>query len=82
MAARPALRTDALHALASENGWLRDDGEISSYAVAAALGVDRTTISRLVRGHHRPGPAVIASLLQAAPKKSFSDLFTTEEVAA
>ncbi|MGM1063667.1 hypothetical protein [Saccharothrix sp. Mg75] len=47
----------------------------SDYALARAMRVDRSTVSRVVHGALRPGPAFIAGALVVLAPMRFDDLF-------
>nr|WP_143532419.1 helix-turn-helix transcriptional regulator [Saccharothrix sp. ALI-22-I] len=47
----------------------------SDYALAKAMGINRSTISRVVSGEIQPGPAFIAGALIAFAPMQFEDLF-------
>jgi transcriptional regulator with XRE-family HTH domain len=63
------LRTEQFKRYAESQG-LNSDREI-----AAAVGVHRTMVMKLLRGDHQPGERVIASLLAAFPDRRFEDFF-------
>ena len=52
-----------------------DRGLVTDREIAAHVGLDRTMVFRLLRGEHRPGERVIASLLAAFPDRRFEDFF-------
>jgi hypothetical protein len=52
----------------------------SDYALAKAMGVNRSTVTRVLGGELRPGPAFIGGALVALAPMQFDDLF--EVVAA
>ena len=47
----------------------------SAVDLAAHTGLDRSTLSRLLRGAIAPGPHIIGGLLAAFPDRHFEDLF-------
>jgi hypothetical protein len=47
----------------------------SGYAMAKAMGVNRSTVARVLDGELRPGAAFIAGTLIALAPMSFEDLF-------
>ncbi|MDU0293813.1 transcriptional regulator [Saccharothrix longispora] len=53
----------------------REAGYRSDYALADAMHVHRSTISRVVSGHLTPGPAFIAAALTVLTPANFEDLF-------
>ncbi|WP_121010755.1 helix-turn-helix domain-containing protein [Saccharothrix australiensis] len=55
-------------------------GYPSDYALAKAMGVNRSTVARVLNGELRPGPAFIGGALTALAPMQFEDLF--EVVAA
>jgi transcriptional regulator with XRE-family HTH domain len=44
-------------------------------AIAARIGMDRSTVNRLLRRELAPGPRVIAAILTAFPDRRFEDFF-------
>ncbi|MGM1061744.1 transcriptional regulator [Saccharothrix sp. Mg75] len=50
-------------------------GYRSDYALAEAMGVNRSTISRVVSGALRPGSGFIAGALAVLAPMQFDDLF-------
>lgn len=46
----------------------------SDYALAQAMGVNRSTVTRIIKGDLQPGPVFIASALKALDK-DFDELF-------
>jgi hypothetical protein len=50
----------------------------SDYALAKAMGVNRSTVSRVRAGELMPGPAFIAGALKALPPVKFEDLFKVD----
>lgn len=56
-------------------------GLASDNAIALALGVNRTTVMRLLAGDITPGPRVIGSVLLTWPEKRFEDFFEAVAVA-
>lgn len=49
--------------------------------IAARLGVDKGTVSRVLKGKSAPGPAFVAAMLMTFPVK-FEDIFDVVEVDA
>ncbi|GAA1301351.1 transcriptional regulator [Saccharothrix xinjiangensis] len=47
----------------------------SDYALARAMGVNRSTVTRVLTGHLHPGPAFIGGALTALAPMQFNDLF-------
>lgn len=47
----------------------------SDYALAKAMGVNRSTVARVMAGHLQPGPTFIAGALLALTPMQFHDLF-------
>ncbi|MFD1146017.1 transcriptional regulator [Saccharothrix hoggarensis] len=47
----------------------------SDYSAAKALGVNRSTVTRVGSGELQPGPRFIAGALTALPRMRFHDLF-------
>ncbi|QFZ24091.1 transcriptional regulator [Saccharothrix syringae] len=47
----------------------------SDYALARAMGVHRSTVTRVLTGHLQPGPAFIGGALTALAPMQFDDLF-------
>ncbi|MFE9748271.1 transcriptional regulator [Saccharothrix saharensis] len=66
---RVALRTDIFTKAAQLAGFRSD------YTLAAAMGLNRSTVGRVVSGDLRPGPAFIAGALVALEPMNFDDLF-------
>ncbi|QFZ16943.1 helix-turn-helix domain-containing protein [Saccharothrix syringae] len=52
----------------------------SDYALARAMGVNRSTVTRVIRGELQPGPAFIGGALTALDGQ-FDDLFEVVPVA-
>ncbi|MBB4965756.1 transcriptional regulator [Saccharothrix violaceirubra] len=50
-------------------------GHPSDYSVSQAMGVNRSTVTRVRAGTLHPGPAFIAGALRAFPPLTFEDLF-------
>ncbi|RKT52470.1 transcriptional regulator [Saccharothrix australiensis] len=50
-------------------------GFASDYALAAAMGLNRSTVKRVRDGELRPGPAFIGGALKALAPLEFGDLF-------
>ncbi|MEU4740533.1 transcriptional regulator [Actinosynnema sp. NPDC023658] len=48
----------------------------STYALAKAMDVNRSTVARVLAGEMQPGPAFIAGALLALAPMQFHDLFT------
>ncbi|WP_447002449.1 transcriptional regulator [Saccharothrix isguenensis] len=69
MAHTVKLRTDTF------NKAMRLAGSQSDYAMAKAMGINRSTIARVTSGELRPGPVFIASALTALAPMQFHDLF-------
>ncbi|WP_447005872.1 transcriptional regulator [Saccharothrix isguenensis] len=46
----------------------------SDYALARAMGVNRSTVTRVLKGELQPGPAFIGGALTAL-RRQFEDLF-------
>ncbi|MEU4801314.1 transcriptional regulator [Actinosynnema sp. NPDC023587] len=53
---------------------------VSDYALAKAMGLNRSTVSRTRAGHLQPGPFFIAGALIALAPMQFEDLFETVPV--
>ncbi|MBB4967811.1 transcriptional regulator [Saccharothrix violaceirubra] len=53
----------------------RAAGFRSDFQVAAAMGVNRSTVKRVKDGKLRPGPAFIGGALTALAPKKFEELF-------
>ncbi|WP_447005150.1 transcriptional regulator [Saccharothrix isguenensis] len=51
----------------------------SDYALAKAMGLDRSTVGRVIKGQLQPGPAFIGGALSALDRQ-FDDLFEVVEV--
>lgn len=66
------IRTDALSQRRAAAGLH------SNYALARAMGVQHTTVDRVLSGRIAPGPVVIAGLLRALPGTRFEDLFAID----
>lgn len=66
------VRMDVLNALRETND-LESDG-----ALASAMGVDQSTVSRVLRGKAQPGPKFIAGLCVAL-KTPMNHLFAVDE---
>lgn len=49
--------------------------------IAARLGVDKGTVSRVLKGKSAPGPTFVAAMLMTFPVK-FEDVFDVVEVEA
>ncbi|XVS62094.1 transcriptional regulator [Actinosynnema sp. CA-299493] len=64
-----ALRIDVFTKAARLAGFRSD------YKLAKAMGLNRSTVTRVLSGDLRPGPAFIAGALIALPPMSFEDLF-------
>ncbi|MFD7658456.1 transcriptional regulator [Actinosynnema sp. NPDC059797] len=64
-----ALRTTEFTKLARLAGFRSD------YALAKAMGLDRSTVTRVREGALQPGPAFIAGCLVALRPLEFKDLF-------
>ncbi|MCC8245056.1 transcriptional regulator [Saccharothrix luteola] len=64
-----ALRTDAFSKA------VRLAGFRSDYKLAKAMGLNRSTVTRVMSGDLRPGPAFIAGALVVLPPMVFEDLF-------
>lgn len=47
----------------------------SDYALAKAMGVNRSTVTRVLTGRLQPGPAFIGGALTALTPLQFNDLF-------
>ncbi|KOX32965.1 hypothetical protein ADK67_07170 [Saccharothrix sp. NRRL B-16348] len=47
----------------------------SDYKLAPAMGVNRSTVARVVSGTQQPGASFIAGALTALPPMTFEDLF-------
>ena len=54
----------------------------SDYALAKAMGVNRSTVARVLSGVLQPGPTFIGSALTALSPMEFSDLFEVVPTAA
>ncbi|CCH31649.1 transcriptional regulator [Actinosynnema sp. NPDC047251] len=52
----------------------------SDYALAKAMGVNRSTVARVLGGGLRPGPMFIGSALNALAPLEFGDLFEVVRV--
>jgi hypothetical protein len=52
----------------------------SDYGMAKAMGINRSTVARVVSGELRPGPVFIASALNTLAPMQFHDLFDTVPV--
>lgn len=50
-------------------------GYPSDYALARAMGVNRSTMTRVLKGSLQPGPAFIGGALIALDPMGFNDLF-------
>ncbi|GGP72717.1 hypothetical protein [Saccharothrix coeruleofusca] len=61
-------RSDFLAAMA-------DAGLHSEYALAKAMGINRSTVSRVLDGSLQPGAAFIGGALAALPTSTFETLF-------
>ncbi|MFD1146097.1 transcriptional regulator [Saccharothrix hoggarensis] len=51
----------------------------SDYALARAMGVNRSTVARVRSGEMRPGRAFISGALKALDPMEFEDLFEVHE---
>jgi hypothetical protein len=82
-ATRVYVKLDALRALAEEKGWTKPNGKerLNATAIAAAIGVNVSTMTRIIAGE-ACGTATISGLLAHAPGRSLDDLFTRETDAA
>ncbi|CCH28566.1 transcriptional regulator [Actinosynnema sp. NPDC047251] len=69
MATTVALRTRRFQAAAQLAGFRSD------YALANAMEVERSTLSRVLKGSQRPGPLFIGGALKALAPLQFEDLF-------
>lgn len=67
------LRAQQLRAYRALRGWNTDA------ALASAMKVHHTTVSRVLRGKTGPGEEFIANLLAAFPELTFGDLFEVVE---
>ena len=65
-----ALRTDVFTKAAQLAGFRSD------YSAAKAMGLNRSTLTRVLSGELHPGPAFIAGALVALTPMQFDDLFT------
>jgi DNA-binding XRE family transcriptional regulator len=63
------LRTDAFTKVTNLAGFRSD------YALAKAMGVNRSTVARVTSGELQPGPAFIGGALVALFPMQFDDLF-------
>ncbi|MFT7841558.1 transcriptional regulator [Saccharothrix sp. BKS2] len=63
------LRTDAF------SKTMRLAGFRSDYALARSMGVNRSTVTRVLTGQLHPGPAFIGGALTALAPMQFDDLF-------
>ncbi|QQQ80255.1 transcriptional regulator [Saccharothrix sp. 6-C] len=63
------LRTDVFTKAARLAGFRSD------YALAKAMGVNRSTVARVLGGELQPGPAFIGGALTALAPMQFEDLF-------
>lgn len=68
------LRTEAFTKAA------RLAGHTSHYALARAMEVNRSTVTRVLRGQLQPGSAFIAGALTALAPMQFHDLFEVVSV--
>ncbi|WP_158685483.1 helix-turn-helix domain-containing protein [Microbacterium halophytorum] len=66
------IDTDRFDSLRAEQGLDLDKD------LAATLGINKSTVSRVLDGSSAPGPGFIAATLQAFPVK-FEDVFTIVE---
>jgi hypothetical protein len=66
---RVAVRTDIFTKAARLAGFQSD------YTLAATMGVNRSTVGRVLSGDLRPGSAFIAGALVALRPMAFDDLF-------
>ncbi len=57
-------------------------GYRSDYALAKAMDVNRSTVSRVTGGELQPGPAFVGGALTALAPLRFEDLFEVAEIAA
>lgn len=55
-------------------------GYHSSYALAKAMEVERSTVTRVLNGSLQPGPAFIGGALTALEPMQFDDLFEVVSV--
>ncbi|WP_433264860.1 transcriptional regulator [Actinosynnema sp. CS-041913] len=53
----------------------REAGYDSDYALAEAMGVDRSTVQRVLDGRMRPGNRFIAAALATLGPRRFNQLF-------
>ncbi|MFD7655066.1 transcriptional regulator [Actinosynnema sp. NPDC059797] len=54
-------------------------GYQSGYSLARAMGVNRSTVMRMLKGSIQPGPVFIGSALAALAPMEFGDLFEVVE---
>lgn len=69
MPARISLRTSQYRKVMASKGWKTLEAQ------SAQIGVDPSTISRVLQGLTAPGERFIAGLLAALPEWEFADLF-------
>lgn len=60
-----SLNTRTLHAAATDAGHIHDDGEMNLYAISKHTGLDRASLSRVVRDENGPDLATVVSLADA-----------------
>lgn len=70
------LRKEKFHAASKLAGF------ISDYALAKAMDVNRSTVSRVTGGDLQPGPAFVGGALTALAPLKFEDLFAVTETEA
>jgi hypothetical protein len=61
---RPAydLNTETLRAAAADAGHVHADGELNLYAISKHAGIDRGSLSRVVRGENGPDLGTVVEL--------------------
>jgi transcriptional regulator with XRE-family HTH domain len=55
-------------------------GIVTDNEIAAAIGLDRSTVYRLLSGDNDPGKYTIAAILAAFPDRKFEDFFEVTTV--
>lgn len=69
------LRADAFHPVAVAHGWTHPDGQINASAVARAVGVQTSTVTRLLRGERNAGELFAIKLLRVVGEQWRGQLF-------